>query len=57
MPADTPSARARVSEFFALDAEWGPGNPPVARRDVLTGVVVIIAERIDRRALRQRRAG
>ena len=39
MPPAPASTRARVREFFALDDDWAPGNPPVARRDVLTGVL------------------
>ncbi len=38
-----PSLRARMGEYFALDDAWALGNPPVARRDVLTGVVFEVA--------------
>jgi signal transduction histidine kinase len=38
VPFDRPSLRTRVSEFFALDDDWAPRRPALARRDVLTGV-------------------
>jgi signal transduction histidine kinase len=38
VPPARSSAWTRAREFFALDDDWWPGNPPVARRDVLTGL-------------------
>ena len=39
MPSVRTSVRNRLREFFALDDEWAPGSPAVARRDLVTGLV------------------